>query len=140
MRRETDLGRHQLLGQMKLSVRRDLENLLNTRRRCLPPPDDLTELERSLVHYGLPDFTGKSMATAESREEFRRVLEEVIRDWEPRFQTVSVTLLESAEPLDRTLRFRIDVLMYADPAPEQLVFDSTLEPMTGDFEIKGAGR
>jgi hypothetical protein len=29
--------------------------------------------------------------------------------------------------------------MYADPAPEQLVFDSTLEPLTGDFEIKGAG-
>jgi len=139
VKRETDQGRHQLLGQMKRSVSRDLENLLNTRRRCLPVPDDLTELTTSLVNYGLPDFTGKHMASAETREAFRAALEDVIRNWEPRFKSVSVTMLEGAEPLDRTLRFRIDALMYADPAPEQLVFDSTLEPLTGDFEIKGAG-
>ena len=138
--READQGRHQVVSQMKHSVSRDLENLLNTRRRCLPWPADLTELERSLVNYGLPDFTGKSMASPEAREKFRWVLESAIRDWEPRFKSVKVTLLENAGSIDRTLRFRIDALMYADPAPEQLVFDSTLEPITGNFEIKGAGR
>src|SRR4029434_10585889 len=76
----------------------------------------------------------------EAREEFRLALETILRECEPRFKTVTVKLLDSAEPLDRTLRFRIDALMYADPAPEELVFDSTLEALTGAFKIERAGR
>src|SRR5687767_8128335 len=45
------------LREIKDSVRRDLENLLNTRARCLSWPPSLEELPASLVNYGLPDFT-----------------------------------------------------------------------------------
>jgi type VI secretion system protein ImpF len=138
VKREPPPRRHQVLRELKLSVRRDLENLLNTRRRCLPWPANLKELERSLVNYGLPDFTGVSLASSKSREQFRQVIETVVREWEPRFQSVRVILLDVAEPLDRTLRFRIDAMLHADPAPEPVVFDSALEPGTGAFEIKGA--
>jgi type VI secretion system protein ImpF len=48
-----------------------------------------------------------------------------------------VTLLTNAEPLDRTLRFRIDALLYADPAPEPVVFDSVVQQATGEVEVKG---
>jgi type VI secretion system protein ImpF len=48
-------------------------------------------------------------------------------------------MLENSNPLDRTLRFRIDALLYAEPAPEPVVFDSAMEPATGNVEIKGAG-
>jgi type VI secretion system protein ImpF len=138
--REAPQGRHQVIGQMKRSVSRDLDNLLNTRRRFMSAPVDLAELERSLIQYGLPDFTGRAMASAEAREEFRLAIEKILRTCEPRFKAVSVKLLDGAEPLYRTLRFRIDALMYADPAPEELVFDSTLEPLTGSFKIERAGR
>jgi type VI secretion system protein ImpF len=138
--RETPQGRNQVLAQMKRSVSRDLENLLNTRQRFSGAPADFPELEQSLVRYGLPDFSGQAMASAEAREEFRRAMEEVLRRCEPRFKTVTVKLLEGAEPLDRTLRFRIDALMHADPAPEELVFDSSLEPLTGAFKIERSGR
>jgi type VI secretion system protein ImpF len=140
VQREAQPGRHQVLSQMKRSVNRDLENLLNTRRRFLSAPLDLPELQQSLVRYGLPDFTGRAMSSAEAREEFRLTLENILRACEPRFKTVSVTLLDAAEPLYRTLRFRIDALMHADPAPEELVFDSSLEPLTGTFKIERAGR
>ncbi|MCC6416938.1 MAG: type VI secretion system baseplate subunit TssE [Gemmataceae bacterium] len=135
--REPAKSRHQVLRELKLSVRRDLEHLLNTRRRCVPPPPALTELDESLVNYGLPDFTGLSMTSAEERDEFRRAVEKVISTCEPRFKTVSVQLVDADEPLDRTLRFRIDALLYAHPAPEAVVFDSAVEPITGNVEIKG---
>jgi type VI secretion system protein ImpF len=138
--REPPQSRHQVIGQMKQSVNRDLENLLNTRRRFMSAPVDLPELEHSLVQYGLPDFTGRAMASAEAREEFRLTMEKTLRACEPRFKTVSVTLLDSDETLYRTLRFRIDALMYADPAPVELVFDSTLEPLTGAFKIERSKR
>jgi type VI secretion system protein ImpF len=129
--------RHQGLSELKEAVRRDLENLLNTRRRCLPCPDDLTDLKQSLVQYGLPDFLAAGSGSAEGREDVRRFLESVIRVCEPRFQTVKVHMLTNVEPLDRTLRFRIDGLLRVEPSPEPVVFDSALEPGTGTFEIKG---
>jgi type VI secretion system protein ImpF len=139
VRTEPPKSRSQVLRELKLSVRRDLENLLNTRRTCKSWPEHLTELERSLVNYGLPDITGLDLAAPRSRQDFQRLLESVIRRCEPRFKSVSVEMLENASALDRTLRFRIDALLYAEPAPEPVVFDTALEPATGAVEIKGAG-
>ena len=135
--REPARGREQVLRDLKEAVRRDLENLLNTRRRILARPSGLKELNCSLVNYGIPDFTGANLGAAAEREEFCRQVQSVIRQFEPRFKSVTVRPLTNAEPLDRTLRFRIDALLIADPAPEPIVFDSTLKPATGDFEVKG---
>ncbi|HYT92063.1 MAG TPA: type VI secretion system baseplate subunit TssE [Gemmataceae bacterium] len=135
--REAPKTRHQVLRDLKQAVRRDLENLLNTRRRCRGWPAGLKELEKSLVNYGIPDFTGARMSTAEDRDDFRRALETVLRTYESRFKSVKVLLLENTDESDRTLRFRIDGLLVADPAPEPVVFDSALEPTTGGFQVKG---
>lgn len=136
-RQETPRTRTQILRQLKQSVRRDLENLLNTRCRCMGFPADLGELEMSLASYGVPDITGADLGAARDREGFRRLFEEVIRRFEPRFKSVAVTILDSAEPSDRTLRFRIDALLYAEPAPEPVVFDSSIQAATGTVEVKG---
>jgi type VI secretion system protein ImpF len=117
-----------------------LENLLNTRRRCKSWPENLSELEVSLVNYGVPDLAGAALGSAEGREEFRRIFETVVRLFEPRFARVSVEMLGNADPLDRTLRFRIDALLHAEPAPEPIVFDSAMQPATGNVEIKGTSR
>lgn len=66
-------------------MRRDLENLLNTRQRCRGWPEGCDELSLSTVNYGIPDLTGADLASAERREEFRATIEDVIRRFEPRF-------------------------------------------------------
>ena len=118
------------------AIRRDLEALLNTRQRVGVLPSGLRELDQSLVNYGIPDFTSSNLSSSNGRLKFVRLVEAVIRRYEPRFKSVKVTLLDNAEPLDRTLRFRIDAVVYAEPAPEKLVFDSALEPVTGTVEVK----
>ena len=138
-RREAPRNRSQVLRELKISVRRDLENLLNTRTRCLSWPPELTELKQSLLEYGIPDITGARIGSAKEREEYCRLMQAAIRQHESRFKTVRVTLVDNTESLDRTLRFRIDALLHADPAPEPVVFDSSLQPSTGAFEVKGAG-
>ncbi len=135
--REAPKSRHHVLRELKQSVRRDLENLLNTRWRCVNWPPNLDDLEVSLVNYGIPDFTGVTMSSAASREQLRSVVEHVIRKFEPRFKSVKVKLLENADETDRSLRLRIDALLYAEPAPEPVVFDSQLEPVSGNFAVKG---
>ncbi|MCR4415611.1 MAG: type VI secretion system baseplate subunit TssE [Thermoguttaceae bacterium] len=134
--RETPRSRHQVLRELKAAVRRDLENLLNTRVRFTTWPAHLTELEKSLVSYGIPDVTAADLGNARNRELFRRKLEDVVRRFEPRFKTVSISLLEPGDWTDRTLRFRIDALLRVEPVPEPVVFDSAVEPTTGDFKIE----
>lgn len=133
------VSRGQALTELRRAVGRDLENLLNTRQRCKSPPSDLKELDRSLVNYGIPDFTGADMATVEKRNVFRAHVERLIRRLEPRFVEVAVRMLDNIDPADRTLRFRIEALMYADPAPEPIVLDSVLEPVSRSFSVRDRG-
>jgi type VI secretion system protein ImpF len=136
--RETARTRSQLLSDLKQSVRRDLENLLNTRWRCASWPPNLDEIDSSVANYGIPDFTASNCGAGGFREQLRRIIETTIRNAEPRFKTVRVKLKENVESVDRTLRFQIDALLLVEPAPEPVVFDSTLEPVTGSVEVKGA--
>jgi len=135
--RELPASRHQILRQLKEAVARDLENLLNTRVRCLRLPDQCEELKQSLVNYGIPDITGARLGSTPEQAEFLRELQTIIREYEPRFQSVSVEPAPNPDPQDRTFRFRIDALLIAEPAPEPIVFDSELRPGTGTFKIEG---
>ena len=138
--REAAKTRGQLLRELKQNIRRDLENLLNTRQRCTSWPENLDELELSLANYGIPDLTAGALGSSDAREEFYRVFETAIGLFEPRFTKVMVEMLRNTDVLDRTLRFRINALLRAEPAPEPIVFDSALQPATGNVEVKGANR
>ena len=54
--RERPESRNQVLRELKQSVCRDLENLLNTPSAASRGRRDLDELKRSLVTYGIPDI------------------------------------------------------------------------------------
>jgi type VI secretion system protein ImpF len=136
MSREAVPTANQLLRDLKQSVRRDLENLLNTRARLLSWPAHLRELQQSLINYGLPDFTGVNLGSSKDRDDFCRVIQAIINQLEPRLIKVSVVPLTTSEPLDRTFRFRIDAMLRTEPAPEPIVFDSNVEPATGDVKIR----
>ncbi|MCH5373137.1 MAG: type VI secretion system baseplate subunit TssE, partial [Planctomycetes bacterium] len=56
--------------------------------------------------------------------------------FEPRFLNVQVVPLDTGYAFERTLRFRIEGLIRAYPAPEPIVFDSELEPSLGQFSIE----
>lgn len=132
-------SRAQIVREVTQAVRRDLENLLNTRRRCGTVPAGLDELDVSLVTYGLPDFSQFNLQEPEERERLRLGIEDTIRAFEPRFNSVRVTLVGEAAPVERHLRFRIDAILRLQPEPQQVVFDSELEPMSATVEVKAHG-
>ena len=127
---EADKSRQQYLRDLHNSVRRDLQNLLNTRYRVIAPPEEFTQLQSSILNYGLPDLATVNIADIEKKKNFVRLLEKILRDYEPRFKTVKVILQDNKDKTDRTLKFRIDATLYADPAPEVIVFDSVLDPVS----------
>lgn len=133
---EAEPSRHQYLAELRQSVRRDLENLLNTRYRVVEPPDDLKQIKQSLLNYGLPDLATVNISDPEKKQRFVKDLERILRDYEPRFKSVRVTHLDNRDRTDRTLRFRIDAVLWADPAPQSVVFDSILEPVSRTVNVQ----
>ena len=130
--------RHQTIDELRRSVRRDLETLLNTRHRISPWPEELEQLEHSLLNYGLPDLATVNVVDHDSKRRFTQLLEEIISHFEPRFKAVSVRPLANADERDRSLRFRIEATLYADPLPETLNFNSVLEPVTRTVSLREA--
>ena len=132
---DTDIDQHQKLDALRSSVRSDLENLLNTRLRIIEPDDEFSELKTSLLNYGLPDLATVNMSDITKKKAFIKRLESLLIEFEPRFKSVSISYRENSDDLDRTLRFRIDATLYADPSPEVVIFDSVLEPVSRTLSL-----
>ena len=124
------------LALIKASVKRDLEWLLNSKQPLFDPPADLRHIRRSLLTFGLPDFTSASLSSTKDQDVLRRTIEETVRRFEPRLANVTVRL-EAGREFDRSLRFRIDGMLQVDPVPEPVTFDSVLQLNTRDFVVEG---
>ncbi|MCA9174395.1 MAG: type VI secretion system baseplate subunit TssE [Planctomycetales bacterium] len=128
---------YKAIEQMRASVQRNLEDLMNTRVRCTSWPASLSELENSLLNYGIPDLTAAHLQSEQSRKEFLRELERRIKFFEPRLKGVRVIPVENSDFYDRTLRFRIDATLLSYPMPEPIAFDSTFDPTVGQINVRG---
>jgi len=125
------------LDILRAAVRRDLEALLNARRRRLPTPPELPELPASPLGYGVPDPTAGSFTQEDRRVALAREVEAAIRRFEPRLSHVSVQLQKlDRELLDRSLRVRIDAILRTDPVPEQVSFETVVRPTTLDVTVR----
>jgi type VI secretion system protein ImpF len=136
---EIPLSRSQSVQQLKEALRRDLEWLLNTRRIAVPPADSLTEVNRSVYVFGLPDFTAYSLSSPKDQAKLLRYLHSTVKLFEPRLANTRIIALQESTPGTHTLHFRIEGLLLIDPAPEHVFFDTVLELSSGEYEVKNAG-
>ena len=128
--------RLQGLGELKESVRRDLMNLLNTRRTWLQIPEGFEEGAQSILAYGVPEITNVLMQSLDEREGLRRSLEEAIARFEPRLIDVFVLLRDPDSEGDRTLHLIVNGRLRLDPNPEPVTFDAAIETTTGDCKVE----
>lgn len=134
--REPPLSQSLAIEQLRLAVRRDIEALLNARRRRLPPEQGLTELVLSPVGYGVPDPTAGSFTEEERRTAISREIQATIARFEPRLTNIKVQLRkDERDAVDRVLRLRIEAILRTDPVPEQISFETLVRPTTLDVAV-----
>lgn len=124
------------LAALRRSVRRDLEALLNARRRWRSWPDRYTELALSPIGYGISDFAAGAFSDPARRDQLRNEIEQAIRRFEPRLARVRVTLIEAGDRLEATLRLRVDALLRTEPAPEPVAFDTLVDAATAEIAVR----
>ena len=130
----------QSIEDLKDSVARDLEALLNTRAVI---PEDLLkrfpECGRSIATYGLNDFAGLSLSSTDDRAFICRSLERAIARHEPRLRNVQASLELRADAVNR-LNFTITALLVVHSAHEPVNFDAVLQPSSLHYTISKARR
>jgi len=135
--RDPPLSQTIAVEQLRNAVRRDLEALLNARRRRLPPQPGLAELPVSPVGYGVPDPTAGSFTEEERRTALSREVQATIQRFEPRLTNVKVQLRkDERDSIDRVLRLRIEAILRTDPVPEHISFETLVRPTTLDVAVR----
>ncbi len=129
----------QALAAMRRSVIRDLEALMNTRRRWRAWSPTLTELSVSSVGYGIPDFTAGVANDPAQRERLRAEIEITIRRFEPRLDRLRVILIENSNPLEPRLRLRIEALLLTEAAHEPVAFETVIDTATSGVVVRDQG-
>lgn len=133
---EINKSYHHYLSEFRESIRRDLEALMNNRQRCVFNSDDYEYLQDSIPNYGLPDLASQNFVAADSAEDFCQEMANALLRFEPRFKSVEVRAEDMKNKIDRMVKFTIEAIVYADPAPERIVFDSEIESVTRVVSIK----
>ena len=125
---------------LKDSVARDLEALLNTRTVI---PELLLkrypECSRSIITYGLNDFAGRSLSSPDDRAYICMCLEKAIARHEPRLRNVKASLEVREDSINR-LNFAITALMVVSSSQEPVNFDAVLQPSSLHYTISKARR
>lgn len=123
------------IEQMMEAVRRDVEELLNTRQSTAGLPPEFSEVQNSIVGFGLPDLTTLQAHTDEQRAEIGRLIEMAVMRFEPRLKNVQAVMIDGGGGRERRIKFRIDAKLRVDPAPE-VAFDTVLELLTGQYSVR----
>jgi type VI secretion system protein ImpF len=134
---EASLTRAQSVRQLKVSLRRDLEWLLNSRRTPEAVNGEYQELEQSLYNFGLPDVTSLSWDSSRDRSRLARMIEQVLHTFEPRLSGVRVVAADATAGAQHVMRFQIEGLLDMDPSPEHISFDTLLQLSSGEYQVKG---
>lgn len=128
------------LEQLKDSVARDLEDLLNT--RCALPQETMRaypECMRSIVNYGLVDFAGMCLGSSEDRNRICAALKAAIERHEPRLRNVQARLEHRPGSINR-ISFVIFGTLAGLPYTEAVSFDAVLQPSTLHYSINRSAR
>lgn len=131
----------QVVRVLKMSLCRDLQNLLNAHRLLARIPDAYAELKTSLLNYGLPDLQSMEVREDHDLGLLCRLIEESIQAFEPRLHGVRVRPVIDAEgkkPIDRRVRFEIEAVLVVEPLQEPVLFSTALDVSSGEFAVEGA--
>jgi type VI secretion system protein ImpF len=123
------------LEQLKDTVARDLEALLNTRVIFDDEHEKAFPLAvSSVAGFGLADFAGFSLASVHDRRRICASIAGAIAAHEPRLRDVRVEL-EVHRRTVNALYFSINAVLFVRPAQEPVAFDALLQPTSLQYSV-----
>jgi type VI secretion system protein ImpF len=127
------------LGEIKACVKRDLDWLLNANQYAPQADlDDYPAVASSVINYGMPDLTGKTVTSFDPGH-LERLLKQVIINYEPRIirRTLAVRVLADKTLFNHNaLAFEIEGNLWAEPQPLHLHLRTEFELEDGTVSVQ----
>jgi type VI secretion system protein ImpF len=121
---------------LEASVRREVARALNT--RC-PRPERLEEEgERTVLNYGVPDFSFLAAARTTDRERLAEDLAQAVAAYEPRLSQVRVAL-DPVEGNPTALAGRIEAVLAVGMVREAVTFPLLIQVRVGEIALQEPG-
>jgi type VI secretion system protein ImpF len=126
------------LEQLRESVARDIESLLNSRSALdFDELRDLPHTRKSVVCYGIRDFVGRVLSNSDEQRHIAASLSHAIASFEPRLRDVRIEFYQRSGTMN-SLSFTIRALLLAHPSAEPVAFDAVLQPTLSRFSVAPA--
>ena len=126
------------LRQLRSAVLRDLAWLFNTSRLdALQDLSDYPEVRRSVLNYGIPDLTGHTASSIDTKD-LERVLRQAVLEFEPRLLRDSLRIrleLNEDQMNHNAMTFNIEAQLWAQPAPLHILLRTELDLEAGDVVV-----
>ncbi|KPW46694.1 Uncharacterized protein ALO82_04015 [Pseudomonas syringae pv. broussonetiae] len=133
---ESSSQRLSSLADYKACIVRDLEILVNTRQSLVANElEGFANLSGTILDYGMPDFTSRSVLDPQDRLLIQRQLEKAISVGDRRFRSVKVQLL-AQQTGQRMLTFRVDAVLRLQDISRQVSFDAVLQVNTQEYKVQ----
>ena len=125
--------------ELRESVARDLDWLLNSKRFLDTDLEGLKEVRTSLLNYGMPDFSPSSWRNDRELASIARTIEDLLRRFEPRLRpgSIKVTAQMPTDADDMKPHFRIDAVLHVDPVNEPVSFDTDVDFEASRISVRG---
>jgi type VI secretion system protein ImpF len=123
------------INMYRESLKRDVEWLLNTRQPVIPELEGYPATAASVLNFGLPDIHSFDGSKGKEQNALTVALEKCIRVFEPRISQAHV-FLSRTDILSRSLKFHIEGQIVYENMNEEIKFDTTLELISGEYEVK----
>ncbi len=129
-------------SRLRDCVRRDLAWLLNTTHlMSVQDLNELPQVARSVVNYGMPDMAGRTVSGIDAS-----ILEQAIRrailDFEPRLvaRTLRVKLFVDEKQMNpNSMTFDIEAELWAQPIPLRLFLRTAVDLENGSIDVVDRG-
>lgn len=120
------------LRMYREGIKRDVEWLLNSRKPHVEMVDRYPAACDSVFNFGLPDLT--YLRGHDSNAVLLAILK-ALRTYEPRIREPRVYLVRM-DDLARSIRFHVDGMLVLEDGEEEISFDTVLEIISGEYEVK----
>jgi type VI secretion system lysozyme-like protein len=114
------------IAMLQHDIKQNLESILNTRLAIFTLPEK-TELSRSILSYGINDFTQISFMQQHAQIQLCRYIEDTISYFEPRLKNIRVTQRDVIQDSNRNLCLLIKADIYLKPYSKPTMFETNLD-------------
>lgn len=114
------------------SVLQELGRLFNTRSPV--PPEKLEPGDRSVLDYGIPDFSALKAKSPDDQRKVAQLLKETIESYEPRLKRVRVSLDESNR-IENRIGLIIEADLVAGSVSEPILFPIVIQQLSGEVKV-----